>query len=102
MSAPSPIRWMPAPLDVVLQAAAAAQEVPPPVPPKSPSPGDATSAAPQAARVRALAESASRVVSRMPVIVFTVSIQMEFTADGARVGLPRLRRRISPTCPVPR
>jgi hypothetical protein len=61
---------------------------PPPEPPKSPSPGDATSADPQAASVRALAESASRVVSRMPVIVFTVSIQKEFTADDTRVRYP--------------
>mgnify|MGYP001586400526 CR=1 FL=1 len=94
MSAPSPIRWMPAPLDVVLQAAAAAQEVPPPVPPTLEEIQAIQDAAYREGLERGLAEGHAEGFSHGQAEVRRLAAQMEGILDNFSRPLDRLENEV--------
>lgn len=94
MSAPSPIRWMPAPLDVVLQAAAAAQEVPPPVPPTLEEIQAIQDAAYHEGLERGLAEGHAEGFSHGQAEVRRLAAQMEGILDNFSRPLDRLENEV--------
>lgn len=94
MSAPSPIRWMPAPLDVVLQAAAAAQEAPPPVPPTLEEIQAIQDAAYREGLERGLAEGHAEGFSHGQAEVRRLAAQMEGILDNFSRPLDRLENEV--------
>ena len=94
MSAPSPIRWMPAPLDVVLQAAAAAQEAPPPVPPTLEEIQAIQEAAYREGLERGLAEGHAEGFSHGQAEVRRLAAQMEGILDNFSRPLDRLENEV--------
>ena len=94
MTAPSPIRWMPAPLDVMLQAAAAAQEVPPPVPPTLEEIQAIQDAAYREGLERGLAEGHAEGFSHGQAEVRRLAAQMEGILDNFSRPLDRLENEV--------
>lgn len=94
MSAPSPMRWMPAPLDVVVSAAAAAQEVPPPVPPTLEEIQAIQDAAYREGLERGLAEGHAEGFGQGQSEVRRLAAQMEGILDNFSRPLDRLENEV--------
>jgi flagellar assembly protein FliH len=94
MSTSAPMRWMPAPLDVVVSAAAAAQEVPPPVPPTLEEIQAIQDAAYREGLERGLAEGHAEGFSHGQADVRRLAAQMEGILDNFSRPLDRLENEV--------
>ncbi|SDR13142.1 flagellar assembly protein FliH [Pseudoxanthomonas sp. CF385] len=94
MSNPSPMRWMPAPLDVVVSASATAQDVPPPVPPTLEEIQAIQDAAYREGLERGLAEGHAEGFSHGQADVRRLAAQMEGILDNFSRPLDRLENEV--------
>ena len=94
MSAPSPLRWMPAPLDVVVSDAAAEQDAPPLVPPTLDEIQAIQDAAYREGLERGLAEGHSEGFAQGQAEVRRLAAQMEGILDNFSRPLDRLENEV--------
>ena len=94
MSNPSPMRWMPAPLDVVVSASATAQDVPPPVPPTLEEIQSIQEAAFREGLERGHAEGHAEGFSHGQADVRRLAAQMEGILDNFSRPLDRLENEV--------
>ena len=94
MNAPSPLRWMPAPLDVVLSDAAAEQDAPPLVPPTLQEIQAIQDAAYREGLERGLAEGHAEGFSQGQADVRRLAAQMEGILDNFSRPLDRLENEV--------
>ena len=94
MSAPSPLRWMPAPLDVVVSDAAAEQDAPPLVPPTLDEIQAIQDAAYREGLERGLAEGHAEGFAQGQAEVRRLAAQMEGILDNFSRPLDRLENEV--------
>ena len=94
MTAPSPKRWMPAPLDVVVSATAPEEQVPPPVPPTLEEIQAIQDAAYREGLERGLAEGHAEGFAQGQAEVRRLAAQMEGILDNFSRPLDRLENEV--------